>query len=72
MLVAPPLAPFISDELALTQALTGALTTLPILMLAIGSMPRSLAFARIGPRNTLALAIVIMVIGSSGRGQTPN
>ena len=25
VLVAPPLAPFISDELALTQALTGAL-----------------------------------------------
>ena len=39
VLVAPPLAPFIGDELALTQALTGALTTLPILMLAIGAMP---------------------------------
>lgn len=49
VLVAPPLAPFIGDELALTQALTGALTTLPILMLAIGSMPGSLAIARIGP-----------------------
>mgnify|MGYP000386233174 CR=1 FL=1 len=38
VLVAPPLAPFISNELALTQALTGALTTLPLLMLAIGIM----------------------------------
>ena len=72
VLVAPPLAPFISDELALTQALTGALTTLPILMLAIGSMPGSLAIARIGPRNTLALAMVIMVIGSAGRGLMPD
>ena len=72
VLVAPPLAPFISDELALTQALTGALTTLPILMLAIGSMPGSLAIARIGPRNTLALAMVIMVIGSAGRGLVPD
>ena len=46
VLVAPPLAPFIGDELALTQALTGALTTLPILMLAIGAMPGSLAISR--------------------------
>lgn len=72
VLVAPPLAPFISDELGLSQALTGALTTLPILMLAVGSMPGSLAIARIGPRNTLALAMVIMVIGSAGRGLSPD
>lgn len=72
ILVAPPLAPFIGDELALSQTLTGALTTLPILMLAIGSMPGSLAIARIGPRNTLALAMLIMVIGSAGRGLVPD
>ncbi len=72
VLVAPPLAPFISDELGLTQALTGALTTLPILMLAIGAMPGSLAISRIGPRNTLALAMVVMVIGSAGRGLVPD
>jgi len=72
VLVAPPLAPFISNDLGLTQALTGALTTLPILMLAIGAMPGSLAISRIGPRNTLALAMVIMVIGSAGRGLVPD
>ncbi|WP_027830320.1 CynX/NimT family MFS transporter [Marinobacter sp. HL-58] len=72
VLVAPPLAPFISDELGLSQALTGALTTLPILMLAVGSMPGSLAIAKLGPRNTLAMAMVIMVIGSAGRGLSPD
>ncbi len=72
ILVAPPLAPFIGDELALSQTLTGALTTLPILMLAIGSMPGSLSISRIGPRNTLALAMLIMVIGSAGRGLAPD
>ncbi|MDI9243728.1 MFS transporter [Marinobacter sp. CHS3-4] len=72
ILVAPPLAPFISDDLGLSQALTGALTTLPILMLAVGSMPGSLAISRLGPRNTLALAMVIMVIGSAGRGVSPD
>ncbi|XKH02260.1 MFS transporter [Marinobacter nauticus] len=72
ILVAPPLGPFISDELGLTQALTGALTTIPILMLAIGAMPGSLAISRIGPRNTLALAMVIMVLGSAGRALVPD
>lgn len=72
ILVAPPLAPSISGELGLSQALTGALTTLPILMLAVGSMPGSLAISRLGPRNTLAFALVVMAIGSAGRGIAPN
>ncbi|MBN7769881.1 MFS transporter [Marinobacter daepoensis] len=72
VLVAPALAPFISEDLALSQTLTGALTTLPILMLAIGAMPGSLAISRLGPRNTLALAMVIMVLGSAGRGLVPD
>lgn len=72
ILVAPPLAPFISQELGLSQAITGALTTLPILMLAIGSMPGSLSIARIGPRNTLFCAMVVMIIGSAGRSLAPD
>ncbi|OEY66170.1 CynX/NimT family MFS transporter [Marinobacter sp. X15-166B] len=72
ILVAPALAPSIADDLGLTQALTGALTTLPILMLAIGAMPGSLAISRFGPRNTLALAMVVMVVGSAGRGLVPD
>lgn len=72
ILVAPPLAPFIADEFTLSQALTGALTILPILMLAVGAMPGSLAISRVGPRNTLALAMVIMVIGSVGRALVPD
>lgn len=72
VLVAPPLAPFISDDLSLSKTLTGALTTLPILMLAIGAMPGSLAIARVGPRNTLALALIVAVLGSAGRGLAPD
>ncbi len=71
ILVAPPLAPFISNDLGLNQTLTGALTTLPILMLAVGAMPGSLAISRLGPRNTLVLAMVIMTLGSAARGLAP-
>jgi hypothetical protein len=72
LLVAPALAPFIADELMLSQALTGALTTLPVLMLAVGSMPGSLAISRFGPRNTLALSLVIVALGSASRGLAPD
>lgn len=71
ILVAPPLAPFVSADLGLNQTLTGALTTLPILMLAVGAMPGSLAISRLGPRNTLVLAMVIMTLGSAARGLAP-
>ena len=72
LLVAPALAPFIADELRLSQALTGALTTLPVLMLAVGSMPGSLAISRFGPRNTLALSLIIVALGSASRGLAPD
>lgn len=72
VLVAPPLAPFIADDLSLSQALTGALTTVPVLMLAIGAMPGSLAISRLGARTTLALALIVVVIGSSLRGVAPD
>ncbi|WP_148861096.1 MFS transporter [Marinobacter fonticola] len=72
VLVAPPLAPFIADELALSQALTGALTTVPVLMLAIGAMPGSLAISRLGARTALALALIVVAVGSSLRGLAPD
>ncbi|WP_242634290.1 CynX/NimT family MFS transporter [Marinobacter salicampi] len=72
ILAAPALAPFIADEMALTQALVGALTAVPVLMLAIGAMPGSLAISRFGPRNTLAMALLIAALGSAARGLSPD
>ena len=72
ILVAPALAPFIADDLALSQALTGALTAVPVLMLAIGAMPGSLAISRLGPRHTLAAALLVAALGSAARGLAPD
>ncbi|MCH8497742.1 MAG: MFS transporter [Marinobacter sp.] len=72
ILVAPALAPFIGDELALSQALLGALTTLPVFMLAVGALPGSLAIAHWGPRNTLALALAVTALASAARGLAPD
>jgi len=68
VLVAPPLAPRIADDLNLGQAATGALTTLPILMLAVAGLGASWLISRIGARRTLITALVLVVLSSSARG----
>ena len=71
MLVAPPLAPLIGAELDLNQSQIGALTTIPVLMLALGALPGSFFIARLGPRLALVLALVLLALASAGRGLAP-
>ncbi len=71
MLVAPPLAPVIGAELALNQSQIGALTTVPVLMLALGAMPGAVAIARLGAALTVALSLVLVALASSARGLAP-
>ncbi|TVP61346.1 MAG: MFS transporter, partial [Halomonadaceae bacterium] len=71
VLVAPALAPFMAADLGLSQTVVGALTTLPVFMLAIGALPGSLLIARYGPRNTLVLALLLVAVASAARGLAP-
>lgn len=71
ILLAPPLAPRISADLGLSQAATGALTTLPVLMLALGAILGSLIVARLGPRNAVVAGLALAVIASMARGLAP-
>lgn len=68
ILVAPPLSPAIADELALSQTHIGALTTLPVFMLALGALMGSLLIMRLGARNALILALAVVAVGSAARG----
>lgn len=68
ILVAPALSPAIADELALSQTHIGALTTLPVFMLALGALMGSLLIMRLGARNALILALVVVALGSAARG----
>lgn len=71
VLVAPALAPFMSADLGLSQTAVGALTTLPVFMLAIGALPGSLLIARFGPRNALLTALLLVAAASAARGLAP-
>lgn len=71
VLVAPPLAPTIGAELDLNQSQVGALTTVPVLMLALGALPGSFAIARLGPAVAVAAALALLALASAGRALAP-
>lgn len=71
VLVAPPLAPLISSDLGLNQTQLGALTTVPVLMLALGALPGSLVISKMGPTLALVLSLVVVAIASASRGLAP-
>lgn len=67
LLVAPPLAPHIAGDLGLGQAGVGALTTVPVLMLSLAAVGGAFVIARLGPRRTVVVALLVILLGSSSR-----
>jgi MFS transporter, CP family, cyanate transporter len=72
LLAIPPVLPLIHRDLGLTETGVGALTGLPILVLAIGSVPGSLIIARIGARRALIIGIALVAVSSGLRGLGPS
>lgn len=67
LLVMAPLGSFIADDLQLSLTVMGALTTLPVLMLALGGVIGAWIIARLGPKQTLVASILLMALGSMAR-----
>ncbi len=67
ILVIPPLTPALTQDLPLSQTLMGSLTTLPVLMLSFGALLAALAISRLGARNTLVLALGLVLLTSAAR-----
>jgi len=59
-----PLAPFLRDDLGLTAAVAGLLTTIPVLCMGLLAPVGPALAARLGPR--LALALCLGLIGGAG------
>lgn len=71
VLAVPPLLPAIHRDLHLTETLVGALTSLPILLLAAAAVPGSLLIARVGARRALALGLGTIALTGAVRGVGP-
>jgi CP family cyanate transporter-like MFS transporter len=68
MLAVPPLIPLIHRDLHLDEKAVGALVALPILVLALASVPGSLLIARLGVRGALVLGLGFVAVFSALRG----
>lgn len=67
LLVMAPLGSLIAEDLELSLTIMGALTTLPVLMLALGGVLGAWVIARLGAKQTLVASMLLMAVGSMAR-----
>jgi CP family cyanate transporter-like MFS transporter len=72
MLAVPPLIPLIHRELHLDEKSIGALVSLPVLILAVASVPGSLLIAKLGVRRALLIGLCLVGVFSALRGFGPS
>jgi CP family cyanate transporter-like MFS transporter len=68
MLAVPPLIPLIHRDLHLDEKGVGALVSLPILVLALASVPGSLLIAKLGVRGALIAGLAAVAVFGALRG----
>jgi MFS transporter, CP family, cyanate transporter len=68
LLAVPPLIPLIHRDLHLDEKAVGALVSLPVLLLALASVPGSLLIAKFGVRRALITGLVLIAIFGALRG----
>ncbi|HEY8816651.1 MAG TPA: MFS transporter [Candidatus Dormibacteraeota bacterium] len=73
LLAVPPLIPLIHRDLHLDEKAVGALVSLPVLLLALASVPGALLIAKLGVRGALVTGLgLIAVFGAlRGAGSSP-
>jgi CP family cyanate transporter-like MFS transporter len=64
LLGVPPVLPLIQHDLGLSYTLTGFLTALPVLVLAVGAWPSGLIAERIGARLSVSIGLGLLATGT--------
>lgn len=72
LLAVPPVLTMIHRDLRLSETGVGALTSLPVLVLAAAAVPGSLLIARAGARRAAVLGLVVAAVASVLRGAGPS
>src|SRR5437763_13992945 len=72
ILEVPPVLPAIHRDLQLDEKLVGALTGLPVLLLAAAAVPGSLLIARLGARRALVVSLALVAAAGAARGAGPS
>ncbi|HYX50829.1 MAG TPA: MFS transporter, partial [Ktedonobacteraceae bacterium] len=64
LLGVPPVLPLIQHDLGLSYTLTGFVTALPVLVLAVGAWPSGLLAERIGARLFVSIGLGLLATGT--------
>ena len=72
LLAIPPVLTQIHRDLRLSETGVGALTSLPVLLLAAAAVPGSLLIARAGARRAVIAGILVVAVSSGLRGAGPS
>lgn len=68
VLAVPPLLPQVRQATGLNEAALSALTTLPVLLMALMAPGGSAVTARLGPKGTLRIGLVVIAVSAALRG----
>ena len=68
IMMGPPLAPRIAEDLGLGGIGTGALTTIPVLLLSVAALAGAFMITVTGARRAVAIGLLIVAITSTARG----
>ncbi|MGI9386686.1 MAG: MFS transporter [Methyloligellaceae bacterium] len=72
MLAVPPVIPLIREDLQLSEKAVGALSGLPVIVLAVGAITGSILLARLGVYRALVTGLLITAIAGAMRGLGPD
>lgn len=68
VLAVPPLLPQIRQAAGLDEAALSALTTLPVLLMAVMAPAGSAVTSRLGPKGTLRICLIVIAVAGALRG----
>ena len=72
VLAIPPVIPQLHASFAMSQAMVGALTSLPVLLFSFAAIPGSLLVSRFGPAHVMSAGILITAAAGAARGLSPS
>lgn len=67
----PPTLPTLHQALGLSYSATGLLSSLPVLLMAIGAIPGAFLISRVGPRAAVSIGLGLVAVGAALRGAIP-
>ena len=68
----PPTLPALHRALSLSYSAAGLLTSLPVLLMAVGAIPGAYLVSRAGARRTVSIGLALVTAGAALRGLVPN